>query len=387
MEDQNLEKTIVYVGGFELPDKNAAAHRVLNNGKILRDLGYKVVFIGISHGGEGINYMTYEGFSCWSIPYPVETIQWLRYLTSIKEVREIVKNINGLEGMIFYNYQSVALAKGLAFCEKNRIWSIVDVSEWYLASKKNPIFYILKQLDTSVRMRILNKRAGGIIAISTFLYDYYEKSRVKRIVQIPPLVDKNETKWKMETVETAKDYIKMIYAGSTSDLKDNLLLVLESLVGYKDKIRMTIVGVEKASVMPMIVDKAVQRYIDEYVEFCGKIPHIDCLKRIKESDFQIFIRPDNLVTRAGFPTKLGESFACGIPVITNCSSNISDYMVEGKNGFIVKEISVEGIQEVLEKIAVLKKDEIKDMKHYCEESTKFDYHLYYDEMKKLIEMF
>ena len=31
-----MEKgTILYIGGFELPDKNAAAHRVLSNGKIL----------------------------------------------------------------------------------------------------------------------------------------------------------------------------------------------------------------------------------------------------------------------------------------------------------------------------------------------------------------
>ena len=30
-----MEKgTVIYVGNFELPDKNAAAHRVMNNGKI-----------------------------------------------------------------------------------------------------------------------------------------------------------------------------------------------------------------------------------------------------------------------------------------------------------------------------------------------------------------
>ena len=40
----NLRKTILYIGGFELPDKNAAAHRVVANGKALRELGYSVVF-------------------------------------------------------------------------------------------------------------------------------------------------------------------------------------------------------------------------------------------------------------------------------------------------------------------------------------------------------
>ena len=63
--------TILYVGGFELPDKNAAAHRVLSNGKILRDLGYKVVFIDvdkrIQYENDILNTKRIlKGFECWS---------------------------------------------------------------------------------------------------------------------------------------------------------------------------------------------------------------------------------------------------------------------------------------------------------------------------------
>ena len=42
-----MNKKILYVGGFELPDKNAAAHRVLGNAKAFRDLGNDVAFISI----------------------------------------------------------------------------------------------------------------------------------------------------------------------------------------------------------------------------------------------------------------------------------------------------------------------------------------------------
>ena len=38
-------KTVLYVGGFILPDKNAAAQRVVGIAKILRDIGYNVVFM------------------------------------------------------------------------------------------------------------------------------------------------------------------------------------------------------------------------------------------------------------------------------------------------------------------------------------------------------
>lgn len=36
---------ILYVGFFELPDKDAAANRVMNNAKALVDSGHNVIFI------------------------------------------------------------------------------------------------------------------------------------------------------------------------------------------------------------------------------------------------------------------------------------------------------------------------------------------------------
>ena len=39
--------TIIYMGNYELPDKNAAAHRVMNNGKIFTALGYQAAYLGI----------------------------------------------------------------------------------------------------------------------------------------------------------------------------------------------------------------------------------------------------------------------------------------------------------------------------------------------------
>ena len=42
-----MSKSILYLGGFELPDKNAAAQRVMANAKLLGEMGFDVSFIGI----------------------------------------------------------------------------------------------------------------------------------------------------------------------------------------------------------------------------------------------------------------------------------------------------------------------------------------------------
>ena len=70
-----MSKTIIYIGGFELPDKNAAAHRVINNGKAFRELGYNVIFIDASKERNYSNNILrtrqdFFGFETYSVQYP-----------------------------------------------------------------------------------------------------------------------------------------------------------------------------------------------------------------------------------------------------------------------------------------------------------------------------
>jgi len=83
--------TILYVGGFELPDKNAAAHRVLSNGKIIRNLDYRLVFLGIDKSLEYVKNFQLskrkiQNFECWSSPYPKKYFDWFKYLSSINQI-------------------------------------------------------------------------------------------------------------------------------------------------------------------------------------------------------------------------------------------------------------------------------------------------------------
>lgn len=377
------KRTIVYIGGFELPDKNAAAHRVINNAKILRVLGYKVIFIGISHSEENPVKNEIQGFECWSLPYPKGKIAWVKYLTNISVLKELIKKNKDIVGIIFYNYQSICLYKALKLCKLNHLWSISDVTEWYLADKHNPFFYIIKQMDTSIRMRILNKKADGIVGISTFLYDYYKKCR--KIVKIPPLVDLEEEKWSSEIKCKEDEKIHFIYAGSTSDLKDNIKIILKSIYPFRQYISMDIVGIEKEELEKLFIDGDKNIYQNNHVNIRGRISHAECIERIKMSDFQIFVRPDNLVTKAGFPTKFVESLACGTPVITNLNSNVKDYLIDGENGFLINSLTRDGISEVLQKVVGMSRKDISRMKTFCKKQTTFDYHSFVNEFRELLK--
>lgn len=381
MDHQN-GKTILYVGGFELPDKNAAAHRVLNNAKALRALGYTVRFLGISHSETQVTKGCVQGFDYWALPYPKGNKAWLRYLSDISVLRERLEEDKSVAGVVFYNYPAACLFKALRYCKRHGLFTIADVTEWYLAEKRNPVFYVLKTLDTAWRMRRLHKKADGIIGISAYLCDYYR--RHKNVVQIPPLVDLDEEKWTVPSAQAADETIRLIYAGSTSDVKDDLPTVLKSVYPFRDKLHLDIIGVEEAAVVSRFSAEEQAVFKGDHVTFYGRLSHKECVEKIKASDFQIFVRPNNLVTKAGFPTKFPESLACGAPVITNASSNIADYLEEGKNGFLVSVVTSEGIGQVLQKVASLSRDEIDGMKRYCQRATTFDYRSFIDEFDYLM---
>ncbi|MEG0898048.1 MAG: hypothetical protein RSF73_10930, partial [Ruthenibacterium sp.] len=159
---------IVYLGGFELPDKNAAAHRVLSNAKALRDLGYTVVFLDVDKKLSWENNILntkreVQGFTCYSRPYPKSKTEWLSYLTDISLFQQVIAQYSNIQAIICYNYQAVALQKLLTCCHKQNIKVVSDCTEWYSADKSNFVFFVLKSFDTWYRMRIVHKRLNGLI--------------------------------------------------------------------------------------------------------------------------------------------------------------------------------------------------------------------------------
>ena len=175
----------------ELPDKNAAALRVMANAKAMRKCGYDVIFLNsLTKENFVEEHITrYEDFKCFE--YFRENI--VKYLFGCKKVLSLIQEYQ-ISMVVAYNYPAVALEKIRRYCKKNGIYCIADITEWYVPVGKNFLFRILKTIDTELRMRYVHCRLDGAIVISEFLYQYYRK-KVK-VVKIPPLVDLNEDKWK-----------------------------------------------------------------------------------------------------------------------------------------------------------------------------------------------
>ena len=109
------------------------------------------------------------------------------------------------------------------------------------------------------------------------------------------------------------------------------------------------------------------------VQYLGKLSHIECLKMIASCEFSAIIREDKRVTKAGFPTKLSESFACGTPVISTDSSNIFEYINE-MTGVKCEGFSKEKIKTALYKAMCIDKEMLVTMHRQLRNNTPLIYH-------------
>ncbi|HQM85931.1 MAG TPA: glycosyltransferase, partial [bacterium] len=101
-------------------------------------------------------------------------------------------------------------------------------------------------------------------------------------------------------------------------------------------------------------------------------------------DFTILIRDDKRETRAGFPTKVSESISCGTPVITTKTSDLEDYIIEGKNGFFINIEPFEYSKDEFLEIMKMDKKRIFEMKMECVDSGAFYYEKYTDKILSFI---
>jgi len=379
----NKAGTIVYVGGFEMPDKNAAAHRVLNNAKIFSQIGYHTVFCGIDKQIENNceKAIKIDNFDSFPAKYPKNNIEWFKNLMGFKHIKSVIERYPDTAFVVAYNLHAIPLNRLIRYCKKKNIKVIADITEWYeYKFSIHPIKFI-KWYDTKTVMTKLHKKTDGIIAISAFLKEYYSPF-VKKIIQLPPLVDISQEIWQQEPKNT-NDKIEFVYSGvpGRGEEKDKIGLLVEAFsnLSVDNDFLFTIIGITKKQFeLDFPEYKSSVAKMGEKIQFCGRVSHFDSVQALKRADYCIFIRNRNQRNvMAGFPTKFVECITSGIGIIANRISNIDDYASFGNCTFLEKEDMSYIEQTIKEKLQKNKK-----ITHLV--ADVFDYKRYFDVMKQFL---
>ena len=269
-------------------------------------------------------------------------------------------------------------------CKKKGIIYIVEQCEWLDISNYKFSYIDYRYLNEKWIREGGYKGASGVIAISRLLQEYYE-NKGTRAIRIPTILDTNTIDW---STKTTNEKINIVYTGNPGVSKEYLLPIIQAIVTsdkLKKKVVFHIYGPSLENVKQNIGRDLEYLLLDnnDCIVIHGRVPQEEIHGIIQMADYQIFIRLNRRSSNAGFPTKMGESMACGTPVITNITGDIGLYLEDGLNGFVVNGIDKDSVTEALVKACELSKEQYGKMRMNARRTAEkeFNYQSYIQKVK------
>jgi glycosyltransferase involved in cell wall biosynthesis len=284
--------------------------------------------------------------------------------------------------------------KIINFCKQKKIKVVYDFCDYFEDISKNQILkYIIKSRDLWLLKNWVIKKCDGVITISSYLQKMV--NRFEKTVIIPPLAVECNTKNSYNLGDDTKilfSYASFVTDKSrpVSEWKDRIDAIIDIFVNVKMKygfknFELQFIGLEEENLLDMFLPVHREEYkkkissLKENLCFTGTKSNKEVQNILLRSDYTILLRDSKTSTNAGFPTKVSESIALGIPVVVNITSDIGEYIKDGYNGVVLSTpINIEEdslkIKDLLEK----GKEKSYEMKANAKMNNPFYYTHYAD---------
>ena len=339
--------TIIYYGGFTLPDKSAAANRVVSNGKIFTSLGYQTVFIGAASDESNFNgIQPVDGCeNMFEQAHPKTSSQWLKRMFDVSCIEKIAEEYGDINRIILYNVPFFTLLKAKKTFRKKGVKVCYDCTEWTKDTDGSILKKLFKAFDEILVSNFTHKVADGVIVISNMMKKKYKKN--KKLVLLPPLVDINDPIWHQQT-ENHEGIFEFCFAGIPDGNKESLDKVVEAFCNINKKHTfLRIIGITENDFNNIYPDSYIPKNVRNKITFMGRLSHEETVKYVLGCDCYIFVRRSDKRNNAGFPTKFAESYTCGVPIITTNVSDVGEYIRKNGKGCLLEDTSAESIADAM----------------------------------------
>lgn len=355
---------VAYVGPVALPEGAAAARRMLGIARSIRAAGHEVIFgSGQMPPAGRPEPLDFEGFPVFSLGertaehLPV-LLKHLVYVGMGRKTRDWLEAVEPKpDVVILYAGFAAYFSRLLPWCRRRRIPLVFDAVEWYEPSSLPGGRYGPYRWSFELSARHYCVQCGNVIAISSFLRDYY-RARGCRTVRVPPTLDVAA----LPPVAPVSDRATLTigFAGSPGLMNtfETIVDVVAALAERGRKIRLRVAGmpVERILACPAMRARGLRRP-PEYIESLGPVSQKEATELVRAADFTVLIRSVMRYSTAAFPTKVVESLASGTPVICNLTSDLGEHLVDGREAIVCPDHSAESLTVAFERALLLSSEE------------------------------
>lgn len=383
-----MKKALIFCG-HRVPTAEPNAIRLINFALMLKQLGYETTLYGVYNDDEVQGEERGISFVQWSqtpghgiVPHQKRKEEFYNH------VKNAVESTSDVSLIISAMNNTVAKAHSYLrkYAQDHGILFIQSLVEWYELAQLGGIKRLHRYIHCEYLMRVEYVRSKNIISISSYMADYYKKRGCRTIV-IPTMVDMREYE---NVTHTKNERITIVYAGSPrrKDCIVNAIFALEKLSeAERNRIQFHIFGASEKDLLDVgLTEKIIVTLSDSFVVH-GRIPYAEVKQYVANADYTILLRHNTVNANAGFSTKVGESMACGTPVICNITSDLSLYVKDGDTGIVCDDETVDSCAMAYRRILSMNENQYVKMRSNAKAvaETGFNLNTYVTLLGNLIE--
>lgn len=329
---------ILLISDNRYPDGDAGAVRERVLADTLIEAGHSIFRVG-RFCNSNINDI--GGVKCYSIAdngkySKNNTWNLLMFNTNtLKTVKKVCVE-NRIDAFLITGLKARLLSRIKSYALKNHIKLVYNSVELYSSNQFKYGKYSRHYINNRLIAERIIDRKFSVIAISTYLTKLFRDRDIK-VATIPFVLEEKDKYFYF----TDDNIIELAYVGRPSRRKDFLTDIVNALAELSqtelERIRLTIVGVNKEQLINNFsISAETLSYLGDKISPMGLVPHEKAVEILRKADFTVLFRSETDVNaKAGFPTKVTESLFNSIPVISNLTSDLAEYIIDGVSGFVV----------------------------------------------------
>ena len=371
----------------DFPTGTPGAIRYATFAQTYVDMGFEVVVLNKSYNQKDGTGVQSEAVSSGN--------KYSRYFLFSYRVVKALRRIHitkSLDGVIIGADVMAPHAAIIQFwCRSRGVKCIFDVTEWYSKEQFARWQTAIPYWEKNIMNKWVIDKKSRVIAISSYLYDYF-KGKGCKVVNIPIIHNEhNECTFGACCLpqDISADKLCIIYAGSHL-LMDNIPLIIKaiSLVPDSDrtKIKFVIYGLDEDRIKGCVPQDVWETAFDSLC-IMGRRLNKEVVEAYSKADFSVVLRDPSLrVNKAGFPSKVVESMRIGGPVICNYSSDLERYLVHNDNSIIVRNLKADTISQLLQELVHMPISDRQQISRSAKRMVqdKLRSQLFEDELEKII---
>jgi glycosyltransferase involved in cell wall biosynthesis len=346
---------IIFGDNFSFPEGNAATNRVYTYAKGFNENGLRVhvICFGSEYNtvGDGMinGIYFYHPFGQRKRSKYFIIRRWQKLLKYFKTII-LLRRIDKEDKIITITVYTMLLfthlfAWSLSRINKSKL--IKECGEHPLRLYQNGA---LKKGQGLIKLNIESSLCDGIFCISQFLVNFYKHHGLpqRKLFLVPSTVDPARF---IQTGEKLFPYPYIGYFGGLTFVRDNidiLIMAFAMITSKHPDLHLVMGGFCSEKEKKQIENLILKYKISLKVVLLKYLTRQEIIRYIIHSDILVMVRGNDMESQASFPCKLTEYLATSKPVVTVNVGEISDYLTDGVNSFLVEPGDCNGLAEKLD---------------------------------------